>query len=137
MKKKLMNWIFNWFFKEKLEELNKNIENLKAIEGKNQICLQESSKIFRQLNNQKRLLDSILKNMEISVDIHEKTGSWAVISIQGEKSSFIKFVDLNNSSIHEIARFLSQFEHHKIDSSPFCTKYIKEEIYQIKNGSKW
>lgn len=72
-------------------------------------------------------LDNIFKNLEVSVDVHDKrySKSWAVISIQGEHSDFIKFIDLGKNEIHEIQQFLNHFNRSKIDACPNTSPFFK------------
>lgn len=75
----------------------------------------------------------LLGNIDVSVDVHQRSGSWAVVSLQGGKTDYIKFVDLDQRSIREIAFFLRQFDrnHVKIDANPFDRQMLNEEIYRI------
>lgn len=61
----------------------------------------------------------------VSVDVHMKEKSWAVINI-GTKGGgcYLKFVDLGQSDLREIQRFLSQFETKQIDASPFDRRFL-------------
>lgn len=70
----------------------------------------------------------LFKHFEISVDVHEKQGSWAVISAQGEKRTLIKFIDLSDKHIQEIAAFLKNFERKKIDANPQVKGWIDVNI---------
>ena len=75
----------------------------------------------------------LLGNIDVSVDVHQRSGSWAVVSLQGGKTDYIKFVDLDQRSIREIAFFLRQFDRKnvKIDANPFDRQMLNEEIYRI------
>ena len=94
--------IFKWVFKKELETLE------------NQII---------KSHNQTIAVSNLLQNIDISVDLHKYAPSWAVISIQGQKSDYIKFVDLGQRDIIEIQRFLRRFDRskRKIDA-PFPEK---------------
>ena len=57
--------------------------------------------------------------------MHERSSSWAVISIQG-KQDYIKFIELGHSDIYEIQGFLRNFDRNvKIDSTPKVSAFIK------------
>jgi hypothetical protein len=109
--------IFKWIFKDELISLNREIKKAETIS--------------RKLNEQKTIIDAFLKNVDVSVDVHEYkySPSWAVISIQGQKTDFIKFVDLGQSEIHEISRFLRNFERSnfntKVDASPSASNFLR------------
>lgn len=108
---------FKWLFKSELQELHIQINNSK--EQYNKIASLEKS------------LKNVLDNIDISVDVHKfhkHSNSWAVISIQGQKSDYIKFVDLGSSDIYEIQQFLRRFERNrnvKIDASPNASSFLK------------
>ena len=108
---------FKWLFKLELQELQIQINNSK--EQHNRVASLEKS------------LKNVLGNIDISVDVHEfhrYSNSWAVISIQGKESDYIKFVDLGSSDIREIQQFLRGFERNqnvKIDAIPNTSKFLK------------
>ena len=72
-------------------------------------------------------------NIDVSVDVHHRSGSWAVVSLQGTKTDYIKFIDLGNRDMMEIARFLRQYDRAnvKLDASPFDRHMMNEEIYRL------
>lgn len=70
-------------------------------------------------------IDNLLNNLDISVDVHYRANSWAVISIQGERSDFIKFIDLGRSDISEIYSFLRRFDRSKVDAVPRVYEWLK------------
>lgn len=73
--------------------------------------------------------DKLLNSLDIAVDIHERSRSWAVIALQGKKADFVKFVDLGHSDIDTIARFLSRYnrDNRVIDATPNMTGYLKSQ----------
>lgn len=107
MIKQLIRNLYRWIFKEELKQLRQEILAIKDYK------------------------DKILSNIEVSVDVHEYnkySNSWAVISIQGEKADYIKFINLGKSDVMEIKRFLEQFDKRnniKIDASPNTTPFLK------------
>lgn len=110
--------LFKWVFKSELDRLNAQIE--------------ETKKQTQNYKNYQSLLNNLLQNIDVSVDVHEyhrHARSWAVISLQGTKTDYIKFVDLYDSDILEIQRFLRNFErgnHNiKIDASPQASAYLR------------
>ena len=108
--------IFNWIFKEHIEKLQKSMNYNKNLS-------MELEKQIKHVNN-------ILSGIDVSVDVHEYRGasSWAVICINGQKSDYIRFVELGNKDIHEISMFLRQFERSKnirIDASPNASRFLK------------
>lgn len=106
--RKIICWAFPEIEKQQKELTEKYFETLGmhaflVQENTKQLALCEKTKVLTE-----QLISSItpiLKDCEVSVDVHEKPGSWAVISIQGKKKTFIKFIDLSDKQILEIANF--------------------------------
>ncbi len=96
--------IFKWVFKSELIKLGTAISDCKVQETK---------------------IKNMLGNIDVSVDLHHYSPSWAVISIQGERSDYIKFIDLGVKDIREIQQFLRRFDRSKVDCSPTDSKYFK------------
>lgn len=77
-----------------------------------------------------KTFEDLLSNFDCSVDVHveKHSPSWAVISLQGQKSDYLKFIDLGDSDIRQIADFLRKFERKnniKIDADPQMVNLIK------------
>jgi type I site-specific restriction-modification system R (restriction) subunit len=108
---------FKWIFKNELQQLQAQINRTK-----------EATSSYEA---QEKIIKNILQNIDVSVDVHEycrHSNSWAVISLQGQKTDYIKFVDLGNSNIREIGLFLRGFERHaniKVDASPHTTGFLR------------
>jgi len=98
--KKLIAKIFEWIFREQLDKL--------------EIIIEKNTKVNKDLKIRCQAVDNIFNNIDVSIDHdlskHPHSRSWAVVSIQGERSDFIKFVDLSNKDVREIQRFLSHFD---------------------------
>jgi hypothetical protein len=110
--------LFNWIFKYELDKLNSEIIKAKNIADK--------------LEQQRKTFNAVLSGIDVSVDVHEYdhrySPSWAVISLQGKKTDYIKFVELGQSDINEIARFLRRFERYsniKVDASPMASPFLR------------
>lgn len=117
MTRQLARKLFKWIFKSELQELNSQILRTKAATA--------SFEVYQ------KKLNNVLENIDISIDVHEyhrHARSWAVISLQGVKTDYVKFVDLRDSQIREISIFLRQFErdsHMKIDASPQASEFLR------------
>lgn len=113
----MIKQFFKWLFKSELQELHIQINN--------------SKEQYNRLASLEESLKNVLDNIDISVDVHEfhkYSNSWAVISIQGQKSDYIKFVDLSSSDVYEIQQFLRRFERNKnvkIDASPNTSAFLR------------
>ncbi|MDV3665455.1 hypothetical protein CMT75_09005 [Elizabethkingia anophelis] len=98
----------------------------------------ELAKIESQIKTnaiQEKRINHLLDNLDISVDVHYRANSWAVISIQGEKTDFIKFIDLGRSDILEIQKFLRYFDRTKIDAAPQESAFLR--IPRFKQNTFW
>jgi hypothetical protein len=73
------------------------------------------------------LEDIFCKHGEIAIDHHTKQNSWAVVKLDtGEKSCYLKFIDLGHADLLEISRYLSKFERSHIDSMPMVETMFNE-----------
>lgn len=124
--KKLLRKLFFWLFKEDFQAMEKKCRDLDGLIHRQKCATQEAE--FRAERIQK-----LMGNIDVSVDVHHRSGSWAVVSLQGAKTDYIKFVDLGNRDMMEIARFLRQYDRAnvKIDASPFDRHMMNEEIYRL------
>jgi len=107
---------FRWILKAEIEELNFQTTMTK-----------EATERCKKLEETLRIT---LSNIDVSVDVEEYkyASSWAVISLQGEKSDYLKFVELGKAEIDHIKQFLRQFERNsniKIDASPKASHFLK------------
>ena len=61
------------------------------------------------------------------------TTNEAPIIINGGKTDYIKFVDLDERSFREISSFLRQYDRQnvKIDANPFDRKMLNEQIFRL------
>lgn len=106
---------FRWVFKSELNELRAEIKRTK-----------ELTSLYMQYEAE---LKRIMSLLDVSVDVHEHySRSWAVVSLQGQKTDFIKFFNLGDVDIKEISAFLRNFErvrNIKIDASPSASKFFR------------
>lgn len=124
--KKLLRKLFLYLFKEdfqRMKALERDLEGL--------IHRQKCATSLAEVRAER--IRKLLGNIDVSVDVHQRSGSWAVVSLQGGKTDFIKFVDLDERSLREISSFLRQYDRKnvKIDANPFDRKMLNEEIYRI------
>lgn len=112
----LIKKAFNWFFKAELDKLNSEITT--------------ANYTLNKLKQQQEKFEELLMGIDVSVDVHDYkySPSWAVISLQGKHTDYIKFVDLGDSDIREISKFLRNFEKDaniKIDAYPTTSDFLK------------
>ena len=125
--KKYLKKLFNWIFEEELSKLKKEIED----------AYQKSliaEDMLKKANKKAKDINSLLGNLDVSVDVHQYSSSWAVVSLQGKKTDYIKFINLGESQMREIAQFLSHFDRSKIDANPLEAKMLREETMYIKHN---
>jgi hypothetical protein len=125
--KKIIKKLFQWIFEKELSELQKEREKCKEVYIEVEQQRQHLLKDVYSINILRENMRKAFKNIDISVDVHRYSKSWAVISIQGETTDFIKFIDLGKNDIREIQKFLSMFDHAKVDTTPNETTFIKFE----------
>lgn len=112
-----MRKFFKWLFKSELQELHLQIQKTKDATA-------NYESLLKKLNN-------LLENIDVSIDVHEShkySNSWAVISLQGSKTDYLKFVDLGYKDIREIQKYLRKFERDtnvKIDASPNASQFLR------------
>jgi hypothetical protein len=114
---KMIRKIFKWIFKKELLELN--------------IATHKYNDAFINYQTQEKRIKNLLDNIDISVDYHQYSPSWAVISIQGEKQDYIKFIDLGKADIREIASFLKKYDRSKVDAAPQISPFFKLDKYKF------
>lgn len=129
MKKLIRQWLrklFFWLFKEDFERMNKLESDLKGLIYRQKSATQEAEVHAARIRQ-------LMGNIDVSVDVHHRSGSWAVVSLQGGKTDYIKFIDLGNRDMMDIAHFLRQYDRAnvKIDASPFDRHMMNEEIFRI------
>lgn len=109
--KNLIHKLFAWLFEVELQQLKDQVKIMKDQEAK---------------------IKGIVEEFDVSVDVHEtrvsRSGSWAVISLQGKRADFVKFIDLEDRDLQEIGGFLRQYERSaniKIDAAPQTSRFLK------------
>lgn len=89
-------------------------------------ALRQCERERKLLTEQAERVKNLLSNLDISVDLHHYSPSWAIISLQGQKTDYIKFVQLDDRTIMDIERMLRQFERSKVDCSPMEHRFFYE-----------
>lgn len=102
--KKLLRKLFLYLFKEDFKRMKALERDLKGL-----IHRQKCETSLAEVRAER--IRKLLGNIDVSVDVHHRSGSWAVVSLQGGKTDYIKFVDLDERSLRENFRdFLWIFE---------------------------
>lgn len=124
--RQLMRKLFSWLFKEDIEAMEKRCRDLDGLIHRQKCATQEAEVRAERIRQ-------LMGNIDVSVDVHHHSGSWAVVSLQGQKTDYIKFVELRDKDLMEIARFLRQYDRKnvKVDASPFDRLVIHEQMFKI------
>lgn len=124
--KKLFRKLFLYLFREDFKRMEELERDLRGLIHRQKCATLEAETSAKRINQ-------LIGNIDVSVDVHQYSGSWAVISLQGQKADYIKFVDLDKRSLKEISHFLRQFDRQnvKIDANPFDRQMLNEEIYRL------
>lgn len=136
MIKKLLLWILRDEYiniledhikmKEHLSGLYECVRNLQADNKHLKNLLIQSQK---ENSTAKQVYDRMFENTDVTVDVdmssrYGRGDSWAIISIQGEREDFVRFVDLSRHHIQEISHFLRQFRRGKVDAEPRTRNFL-------------
>lgn len=64
-----------------------------------------------------------------------KSNNWAVICIEGESVDMVRFVDMSQEDLREVASFLKKFDNGRalIDAAPTETKFIRAQMQDRKH----
>jgi hypothetical protein len=74
--KNLIKKVFRWICQAELERLENTI---------------------KEQENYSVQLKEMIGNIDVAVDVHQYGRSWAVVCIQGERTDYVKFIDLHRS----------------------------------------
>lgn len=136
MIKKILLWVLR---KEYTSLLGENIKLRSHVRGLYEAIrnIQSDHKELKRLlleqqkqNHQvKYVYDKLFENTDITVDAdiqanYGRSDSWAIISIQGEREDFVRFVDLSRYDIQMISQFLRQFKRGKVDAEPRMRNFL-------------
>lgn len=82
--KKLLRKLFLYLFKEDFQRMKALERDLKGL-----IHRQKCATSLAEVRAER--IRKLLGNIDVSVDVHQRSGSWAVVSLQGGKTDYIKF----------------------------------------------
>lgn len=107
--------LFRWVFSAELIRLEREVS----------IAAKNNASFIKY----KRNLEDLLNNIDVTVDVeygHGYAKSWAVVSIQGEKTDFIKFFDLGRTDMLNLRDYLMKFDRNiKTDATPEQSMLLK------------
>lgn len=124
MIKQLIKNLVRWALQGEIQKLNLQ---LKQAAQTNDTLNQTNDTLSRYI----RELHKTLEGIDISIEVNEErypSRSWAVISLQGKKTDFVKFVDLGDREVSEIAHFVEKYDRRynvKVDASMFIGEFLR------------
>jgi hypothetical protein len=128
--KNLKQTIFNWLFKEQLEEIEKLKKQMDESAFRVAGYADNAIKAMNLCEKQEKVLRNTVGDIQVATDIHLKSPSWAVICIQGQRADFVKFIDLDQRDIEGIAHYLRRFERRNVIADmPYCIP--KNQFFRI------
>lgn len=136
MLKKLLLWIIRKEYINLLEENVKLKEHVSGLYESHMNIIADHNELKRLLLKQERdnkqakgIYEKLFENTDVTVDAdiqanYGRSDSWAIISIQGEREDFVRFVDLSRYDIQMISQFLRQFKRGKVDAEPRMRNFL-------------
>lgn len=136
MIKKLLLWILKDEYKYILEDhikMKKHLtglyEHVRNLQADNKHIKNLLIQAQKENSTSKQVYDRLFENTDVTVDAdiqanYGRSDSWAIISIQGEREDFVRFIDLSRHDIQEISHFLRQFRRGKVDAEPRMRNFL-------------
>lgn len=131
--KKRFKGFLEWAFSEEFDNMRTTCEQQQRTTTQMQKEIEDLRILQNQLGIYEKKLKSLLGSISVSANLPKKAENWAVISIQGEKIDYVKFIALPKNDMIAISRFLAQFQSHALETSPANYDLINGKIIEIKN----
>jgi len=117
MLEKIRLRLYNWLIGDVILSI------LKENEKMNQLIKQQGigyNQVMKDLN-------LVKSNCNIGVDVHERSDSWAVVCVNGNKD-YVNFVRLSSEDAREVRCFLKRFEKSNVTVNvPFNKDWLRWE----------
>ena len=130
--KKRFKGFLEWAFSEEFDNMRTTCEQQQRTTTQMQKEIEDLRILQNQLGIYEKKLKSLLGPISVSANLPKKAENWAVISIQGEKIDYVKFIALPKNGMIAISRFLAQFQDHALETSPANYDLINGKIIEIK-----
>lgn len=127
---------FEWAFSDELSNMRTTCGQQQRTTTQMQKEIEDLRILQNQLGIYEKKLKSLLGSISVSANLPKKAENWAVISIQGEKIDYVKFIALPKNDMIAISRFLAQFQDHALETSPANYDLINGKIIEIKNNKQ-
>ena len=134
--KKRFKGFLEWAFSEEFDNMRTTCEQQQRTTTQMQREIEDLRILQNQLGIYEKKLKSLLGSISVSANLPKKAENWAVISIQGEKIDYVKFIALPKNDMIAISRFLAQFQSHALETSPANYDLINGKIIEIKNDKQ-
>lgn len=134
--KKRFKGFLEWAFSEEFDNMRTTCEQQQRTTTQMQREIENLRILQNQLGIYEKKLKSLLGTISVSANLPKKAENWAVISIQGEKIDYVKFIALPKNDMIAISRFLAQFQDHALETSPANYDLINGKIIEIKNNKQ-
>lgn len=134
--KKRFKGFLEWAFSEEFNNMRTTCEQQQRTTTQMQKEIEDLRILQNQLGIYEKKLKSLLGSISVSANLPKKAENWAVISIQGEKIDYVKFIALPKNDMIAISRFLAQFQSHALETSPANYDLINGKIIEIKNNKQ-
>lgn len=134
--KKKFKGFLEWAFSEEFDNMRTTCKQQQRTTTQMQKEIEDLRILQNQLGIYEKKLKSLLGSISVSANLPKKAENWAVISIQGEKIDYVKFIALPKNDMIAISRFLAQFQDHALETSPANYDLINGKIIEIKNNKQ-
>ena len=134
--KKRFKGFLEWAFSEEFDNMRITCKQQQRTTTQMQKEIEDLRILQNQLGIYEKKLKSLLGSISVSANLPKKAENWAVISIQGEKIDYVKFIALPKNDMIAISRFLAQFQDHALETSPANYDLINGKIIEIKNNKQ-
>lgn len=125
---------FEWAFSDELSSMRTTCEQQQKTTLQMKHEIEELRILQNTVNVYKKKLESMLGGISISANIPRKGENWAVISIQGERIDYVKFIALPKNDMIAISKFLAQFDQRALETNPANYDLINGKIIEIQDN---
>ncbi len=82
-----------------------------------------------EINQLKREVKFLKSLVDVGVDVHQNSPSWAVVCLRG-KQEYVRFYGADDNTINEIIKFLRCFNNRGLIDAPLpFKKFVEHELY--------
>lgn len=124
---------FEWAFSDELTNMRTTCDRQQRTTSQMRKEIEDLRILQNQLNVYEKKLKALLGNISVSANLPKKAENWAVISIQGEKIDYVKFIALPKNDMLAISQFLAQFNSRALETNPNSYELVNGKILEIRN----